>query len=138
MENSTHSIPELDRKGLRDFGLVTGAFLAALFGLLLPWLLERSFPIWPWALFALLAILGLAAPMVLRPVYRTWMRFGLLMGRIMTPVVLGLAFFVVIIPTALLKRLFGRDAMRRNFEASAKSYRVISKKPSKNSLEKPY
>lgn len=138
MKGNAHNIPELDRKGLREFGLVTGTIFAALFGLFLPWQLEFSFPIWPWALFAVLAIMALATPMLLRPVYRTWMRFGLLMSRIMTPTVLGIAFFVVIVPTAVLKRLFGRDAMQRKFEASAKTYRVSSKKTSRDSLEKPY
>ena len=37
-----HSIPELDRKGLREFGLVTGGIVAVLFGLFFPWLLERA------------------------------------------------------------------------------------------------
>jgi hypothetical protein len=40
-----HVIPELDRKGLRDFGLVTGSIVAVLFGLFFPWLLERAWPL---------------------------------------------------------------------------------------------
>ena len=42
------AIPELDRRGLRSFGLTTGLMVAALFGLALPWLLEHQVPIWPW------------------------------------------------------------------------------------------
>lgn len=47
MTNAAHEIPELDRKGLRQFGLVTGGIVAGLFGLLFPWLLERALPLWP-------------------------------------------------------------------------------------------
>jgi hypothetical protein len=41
------AIPELDRRGLRSFGLATGLTVGALFGLALPWLLEHDVPIWP-------------------------------------------------------------------------------------------
>ena len=64
-------IPELDRKGYRDFGVTTGAIVAGLFGLFFPWVFGRAFPAeypwWPWALFAVLAVWGLAAPMSLKP-----------------------------------------------------------------------
>jgi hypothetical protein len=76
MNSAKHGIPELDRKGLREFGLITGAIVAVLFGLFFPWLLERSFPLWPWAIFAVLGAWALVAPLSLRLVYRAWMRFG--------------------------------------------------------------
>jgi hypothetical protein len=90
-----HDIPELDAKGLRSFALTTGGIVVALFGLLLPWLLDLGFPIWPWVLAAVLGVWGLAAPATLRPVYRGWMRFGLLASRITTPIILGIVFYVV-------------------------------------------
>ena len=51
---TVHVIPELDRKGLRDFGLSTGGIVAALFGIFFPWLLERPWPLWPWIVLGLL------------------------------------------------------------------------------------
>ena len=56
-----HEIPDLDRRGLRDFGLVTGAIFVALFGLFFPWILNVAFPTWPWVLAAVLGVWGLAA-----------------------------------------------------------------------------
>ena len=50
------TIPELDRKGLRQFGIVTGGILAGLFGLFFPWLLEHSYPYWPWIVGGLLVL----------------------------------------------------------------------------------
>ena len=88
-----HEIPELDRKGLRDFGLVTGAIFVALFGLFFPWLLELNIPTWPWVLGSILAVWGLAAPATLRPLYRAWMKLGLMLSKITTPIVLGIVFF---------------------------------------------
>ena len=41
-----HPIPQLDRKGLREFGLVTGVIVIVLFGLFFPWVLERAWPAW--------------------------------------------------------------------------------------------
>jgi hypothetical protein len=133
-----HEIPELDRKGLRHFGFVTGGIVAVLFGLLLPWLLGHSLPLWPWILFAVLAGLGLVQPDWLRPIYSGWMRFGLLASKVTTPLVLGIVFFLLISPMAFFRKLFGRDAMNRQFESAARSYRVESVRKSAKSLENPF
>ena len=133
-----HEIPELDRQGLRQFGLVTGGIFVGLFGLFFPWLLEIAIPTWPWVLGGVLAVWGLAAPGTLKPVYRAWMKFGLLLSRVTTPIVLGIVFFLVIFPTGFAMRLFGRDPMNRQFDDEAKSYRVSSIKAPKESMERPF
>jgi len=93
MNQSTHNIPELDKKGLREFGLITGGIVAILFGLFFPWLLNVSYPVWPWVIFAILVTWALIAPVTLKPVYKGWMRFGLLLSRITTPIIMGCVFF---------------------------------------------
>ena len=133
-----HPIPELDRKGLRDFGLVTGGILAVLFGVFFPWLFDRAWPRWPWIVFAVLAGLGLMAPLLLRPVYHVWMRLGLLLNRITTPLILGILFYVMISPIALLRRLWSKDAMARRFDTNASSYRVPSEAKPIKQLERPF
>lgn len=133
-----HDIPDLDRRGLRDFGLVTGGIIAALFGLFFPWLLEVDSPVWPWLLGGFLAAWGLIAPTTLQPVYRGWMKFGLLLSKITTPLVLGIVFFLLILPFGLVKRIFGHDAMARKFDADTKSYRVLSTKARRENMEKPF
>jgi len=137
MAMTEHVIPELDRKGLREFGLVTGGVVAGLFGLFFPWLLERSWPLWPWIVFAVLGTWGLVAPMSLQPVYRTWMRFGLMLSKVMTPLIMGIVFFLVITPFAIVLKLFGKDPMARKFDDSD-SYRVPTEKAPPENLEKPY
>ena len=134
-----HNIPELDRKGLRHFALTTSAIIALLFGLAIPWLIELpSLPKWPWIIALVLSSWGMAAPSTLRPVYILWMKFGLLMGRIMTPLVLGIVFFLVISPVALCMRAFGRDALTRQLEADAQSYRVQAESRSAEHMQHPY
>ena len=137
MAGLTHDIPELDRKGLRDFGLTTGGIIAVLFGLFFPWVFERALPWWPWAVFAVLGTWGLVAPLSLRPVYRGWMKVGLILNKFMTPLIMSLVFYLVITPVSVIKRLFGKDAMARKF-SDADSYRVPSEPPKPENLKRPY
>jgi hypothetical protein len=133
-----HQIPELDRKGLREFGLTTGAAVVVIFGLFFPWILEANWPRWPWIIAAPFWVLALVQPLWLRWVYRGWMRFGLLASRIMTPLVLGIVFFVMISPMAMVRRLMGKDPMRRTLDPNQKTYRVQSTKSPSEKLERPF
>lgn len=133
-----HEIPELDNKGLRQFGLLMAGVIAALFGLLLPWLFDAAWPRWPWILAGAFVVMALLFPQALTPVYRGWMHFGFFMSRITTPLLLGLVFFLAILPTGLIMRAFGRDPMARDRNPDAASYRVPSEKPDKANLEKPF
>ncbi len=132
-----HTIPELNTKGLREFGLVTGGIVAVLFGLFFPWLLEIKIPLWPWILAGLLSAWSLMAPASLRPVYRGWMKFGLFMGKIMTPLILGIIFYLVFFPAGVIMRLFN-DPMRRKLDADLKTYRIKSIEQDKKSMENPF
>lgn len=132
-----HPAPELDRAGLRKFGLVTGAMFVLMFGLVLPWLFGLHFPRWPWWLAAALALPALLWPPALGPVYRGWMRAAGVLGRFNTALVLGLMFFVVLTPIGLLRRAFGRDPMQRRI-GGVPSYREASTPRNPKSLERPY
>lgn len=60
----------------------------------------------------------------LTPLNRAWMKFGELLGRVVSPIVLGAIFFALFTPVAVLMRVFGRDALCRRLEPAAKSYWV--------------
>lgn len=130
-------IPELDRAGLRRFGLTFGAIFAALFGVLFPWLAEAGWPLWPWGISGALALWALAAPGTLRPVYRGWMRVGYFVGRINTRIILFIVFYLIVFPIGLLVRLFGRDPMARKRDAKAGSYRV-ERSSQPGSMDRPF
>jgi len=133
-----HKIPDLDRKNLREFGLTTGAAVVVIFGLFFPWIFELDWPVWPWVIAAPLWLLALFHPLWLRWIYRAWMRFGLLASRVMTPLVLGIVFFVMISPMAMVRRLMGKDSMQRALDPNQKSYRVQSTKTPQEKLERPF
>ncbi|MEQ1802087.1 MAG: SxtJ family membrane protein [Gammaproteobacteria bacterium] len=135
---TAHDIPELDRTGLRKFGLTTGAIVAVLFGLVFPWILERPIPRWPFVILLILGALALAMPDWLRPVYQGWMRLGLLMSRITTPVIMGVVFYLVITPMGLVMRLAGKDSMARRPREPKSSYRIASTATPPERLEKPF
>jgi Saxitoxin biosynthesis operon protein SxtJ len=132
------TIPDIDRKGLREFALVTGGIVAALFGLLLPWLFDLQYRSWPWIVGGVLAAWGIIAPGSLRLLYRGWMRFGMVLSRVTTPIILGLVFLIAVVPTAIMLRLSGKDPMGRRLDQDVESYRVKSAQPPVKNLERPF
>ena len=126
--SSDHTIPELGAQDLRKFGFTTGGIVAVLFGLAVPWVLGRELPIWPWLVLAALAVPALALPTVLRPVYRAWMKLGLLAGKVTTPLILGAVFFLLICPMGVIRGLLGKNEMRTPFRESVASYRLPSRR----------
>lgn len=132
------SIPVLDRKGLRHFGVVTGAMFAGIFGLFFPWLLGLSTPIWPWVVFAVLGGLGLLVPKFLQPIYYGWMRFAILLSWITTPIILGILYYLIVTPMGLGMRLLGKDPLRRKHCEDIESYRIHSENKKPSDLERPF
>lgn len=63
-------------------------------------------------LAVLVAAVTLVAPKLLVPFNRAWFALGQLMGRVVSPIVLGAIFFLVLTPVAVITRLFGRDELR--------------------------
>ena len=133
-----NDIPVPDSSGLRNFIFVLAAMVAGIFGLLLPWLFELRYPFWPWVLALLMVGWGIVAPSSIAGFYRVWMKFGLIMNRLTTPVLMGLLFFLVVTPTGWFMRLFKSGSMTMNIRESEDSYRVNSKPRSPGDMEKPF
>ena len=131
-------ITDLDKQGYRKFGIVTGAILVVLFGLIIPYLFSLNYPKWPWIISAVLVAWALLAPMTMKHLYRTWMRFGLVMNWINTRLILGILFYGMFMPMGLLFKLIGKDPMHRKLDKSISSYREHNELESKSNLEHPY
>ena len=115
------------------------AMVAAVFGGALPWLLGHPWPLWPWLLAAALAAGGVLAPRMLAPVYRGWMAFGHVAGWVNTRVLLGLVFYLLMVPLGLVMRAFGYVPMGRRRRPGADSYRVPrADKPAPEDMERPF
>ena len=132
-------IPSLDNAGLRKFGLTTGAIIVVLFAFFFPWIFDATtMPMWPWITAGVLWVPALLIPGALRPVYTTWMKIGHGIGWVNTRIILGVLFYVLLLPMGLIMRLFGSDPMARKRDDSASSYRIKSISEPKDRLEKPY
>ena len=133
------NISPLNNKELRKFGLTTGAILVVLFAFIFPWIFDfTAMPTWPWIVAGCLWVPALFIPNALRPVYTTWMKIGHVLGWINTRIILGVIFYMLILPMGLVMRLFGKDPMARKVNKSASSYRVESISEPKDRLEKPF
>ena len=131
-------IEKLDASGYRKFGITTGIIVGLLFGLLLPWIFDFNYPLWPWVITAVLTGLAIIFPVALQPVYIIWMKFGLVMNWINTRLILGILFYLMFLPIGLVMRLFGKDPMQRKLDKNLASYRVISEDDDKDNVERPY
>jgi hypothetical protein len=78
---------------------------------------------------ALLLAFGLAAPARLAPLNRAWTRLGLILFKVVNPVVLGLIYLTAVVPIGLLLRLMGRDLLSLRLDRQAKSYWVMRAPP---------
>lgn len=86
---------------------------------------------WTWWLggSALFALVALAYPGVLAPLNRLWMKFGLLLAAVISPLVLGLVFYLCITPIGFLMKLFGKDPLRLRLDRDADTYWIRREPP---------
>ena len=77
---------------------------------------------WPFAASGAFIAAACFRPGLLGPLNRAWFRLGLLLSRIVSPVVLAVLFYAVVTPTGLVMRLLGKDPLRLRFDRSAASY----------------
>jgi hypothetical protein len=107
-------------RDLRKFGFVIGGAFLLLGG----WFLFRHKPAGIYFLIpgALLVLLGLVAPRVLKVIYIPWMSLGSTLGLLISTMILTLFYFLVITPLALAGRLFGKDFLSEKLNPKANSY----------------
>jgi hypothetical protein len=67
------------------------------------------------ALMAIFLLTTLVKADAFLPLNKLWMRFGLMLGMIVSPIVLGIIFFLIFTPIAFAMRVFGRDELRLRF-----------------------
>lgn len=115
---------DIGREVTPEPGSIGGFALVMIVALpLLAWLLPGGW--WSGLLLAaaiLIALLWLLVPGWLVPLNRAWFRFGLLLGRIVTPLVMGVVFFGVVTPIGLIRRALGNDSLRLDADRNADSY----------------
>lgn len=104
----------------RNFGF-TMAAVFALIGALGLYKGSSHAPVWLGIAFAF-AALTLWRPQFLGPANRAWLKLGLLMYRVVNPVIMAVLFFAAIMPIGLAMRLFGKDFLRLARDPSSPTY----------------
>ena len=115
------------KKDIRSFGITIGIILFIISGLLMYYNKEIYQVI---GTIALTFIgLGLIMPVALKPFYFVWMTFAAILGWVMTRVILGFVFYIIITPIGLLTKLIGEDflALKKTESDSYWNYRNSAK-----------
>ena len=111
----------------RAFGLV----FAVVFLVIAGWPLFHGEAIrwWSAGVAAMFALVALVKPALLAGLNRLWMKLGILLGKVVSPIALGILFYVVITPIGVMIRLTGKDPLRLKFEPDADSYWIPREPP---------
>ncbi|ARJ49236.1 SxtJ family membrane protein [Candidatus Pelagibacter sp. RS40] len=118
----------------RSFGLVF--FIVFLIISTYPLLNDQNIRIWSLIVSLIFLILGLINSNLLLPLNKIWFKFGILLGKIFSPIVMGMIFFFVVTPIALLMKIFKKDILNLKFNKN-KSY-WIKKNESSSSMKNQF
>jgi hypothetical protein len=111
----------------RHLGLVCAMVLAVVS--LWPTIIGGRVRIWTLLSAGVLLALSILWPALLRPLNTLWIVFGLLLGRVVNPVLTALLFFIVFIPAGLFARLLGKDLLRLKADPAAGTYWINRSPP---------
>jgi len=111
----------------RAFGMVFAVVFAAVG--LWPLGADGAVRIWALGIAVGLLVVALARPELLRHLNRLWFRFGLLLNKVVNPLVMGLLFYFTVTPTGFIMRVFGKDPLRLKFDRAALSYWIERQPP---------
>ncbi len=101
----------------KSFGLVF--FIFFLIVSLYPLVNGEDIRKWSLVFSIIFLVLGLTNSKILNPLNKLWFNFGIFLGKIMSPVIMGIIFFLVVTPIGLLMRLFGKDILNLKFNNKA-------------------
>lgn len=89
---------------------------------------SESIRLWALILSLIFLILGLLNSPILSPLNLIWFKFGIFLGKIVSPFIMGVIFFLIVTPTGLIMRLLGKDLLNLKFNDN-KSYWIKKKGP---------
>ena len=110
----------------RSFGIVF--FTVFLLIALYPLTYSQEIRIWSVIISIIFLVLGLFNSKILTPLNKLWFTFGIFLGKIISPIIMGIIFFLVVTPIGLLMRLLGKDLINLKYNNN-KSYWIEKKGP---------
>ena len=113
----------------KSFGIVFSIF----FLLISIYPLLNNDPIYYWSIFVsfIFLVLGLMNSKILSPLNLLWFKFGILLGKIVSPIVMGIIFFLVVTPISIILKMFGKDVLNLKFNNN-KTYWIVKDGPKSN------
>lgn len=120
MDNSTREFTTVEMGSSRSFGFVFAAVFLII-GLIPLW--NGGAPlIWALLLTSVFALLALFLPRTLQPLNVIWFKFGMMLGKIINPIVMLLIYLLTMIPIGLIMRALGKDLLRMKLDRDSDSY----------------
>ena len=116
----------------RSFGIVF--FIVFLLIALYPLLNNNNIRVWSLVLSLIFLTLGLTNSVILNPLNALWFRFGVFLGKYLSPIIMGIVYFVVVFPTFLILSVFKKNYLNIRYDKNINSYWVNVK--NKNSSMK--
>ena len=110
----------------RSFGIVF--FIVFLILALYPLTYNGETRVWSLIISLIFLVLGLFNSKILTPLNKLWFKFGIFLGKIISPIIMGIIFFLVVTPIGLLMRLLGKDLINLKYNNN-KSYWIEKKGP---------
>ncbi len=110
----------------RSFGIVF--FVVFLFIALYPLINDKEIRIWSVIISLIFLISGLLNSKILTPLNRLWFKFGIFLGKIISPIIMGIIFFLVVTPIGLIMKFLGKDVLSLKYNKN-KSYWIEKNGP---------
>ena len=110
----------------RSFGIVF--FVVFLLIALYPLTYGGEIRLWSLIISLIFLLLGLLNSKILAPLNKIWFKFGIFLGKILSPIIMGIIFFLVVTPTGLIMRLLGKDILNLKYNKN-KSYWIEKNGP---------
>ena len=118
----------------RSFGIVF--FVVFLIIATYPLLNDNSIRLWSLIIGVIFLILGIINSKILTPFNILWMKFGLLLGKIVSPIVMGFVFFGVVTPISIIMKLLRKDLL--NLKRNKKETYWLKKEEIKSNMKNQF
>ena len=118
----------------KSFGIVF--FVVFVLIAFYPLINQGDIRIWSLIVSLIFLVLGLLNSKILNPLNKLWFKFGIFLGKIVSPLVMGIIFFFVVTPTGILMKLLGKDLIKLK-KNNNKTY-WIEKKDIKSSMKNQF
>ena len=110
----------------RSFGIVF--FIVFFLISIYPLINNESIRIWSLVVSLIFLVLGIINSNLLSPLNKLWFKFGIFLGKIISPIIMGIIFFLVVTPIGLIMRLIGKDVLNLKY-SDCKSYWIEKTDP---------